>query len=509
MSNQDAFLQTIQSGYHSDLPSICLGTAMLDGQAVAGANINVVLKSFNRHGLIAGATGTGKTKSIQLLAELLSAEGVSSLVMDIKGDMSGLAAAGVSNDKIQQRQQVIGIDYQPQAFPVEMLTLSDEPGVRLRATIEEFGPVLFSQMLELNDTQTGVITILFKYCDDNDLPLIDLTDLKRVLNFAMNEGEAAVSKEYGMISASTVGTILRKCVELEQQGADAFFGEPSFVVDDLMQYDSEGKGKISILRLTDMQDKPKLFSTFMLGLLSEVYRQFPEVGDADKPKLVIFIDEAHLLFNNATKALLDKIESIIKLIRSKAVGVFFCTQLPSDIPAEVLSQCGMKIQHALRAFTAKDRKAIKLAAENYPLTDFYETADLLTSLGIGEAAITALDAKGRPTPLAATLMQAPRSRMGILSEPELAACVAQSALVKRYATAINRRSAHEILDEKIQVLQAANAGTESTPQAQSNKPTWWEKISRNTLIRRIANTAMREAIRGVLSALGIKGGRRK
>src|SRR5688572_5947517 len=313
------------------------------------------------------------------------------------------------------------------------MTLSQQDGVRLRSTVSEFGPVLFSRVLGLNDTQTGVVNVIFKYCDDHNMPLLDLKDIKKVLQYVTDEGKADIEKEYGQISTSSTGSILRKIVELEQQGADIFFGELSFDISDLMRIDDEGRGYINIIRLTDIQDKPKLFSTFMLSLLAEIYNQMPEKGDADQPELVIFIDEAHLIFDEATKTLLDQIEAIVKLIRSKGVGLYFVTQNPTDVPNGVLSQLGLKIQHALRAFTATDRKAIKLTAENYPLSDFYKTDEIITQLGTGEALVTALSEKGSPTPLAATMLRAPMSRMDILTSDEISSVNANSKLVKKYS----------------------------------------------------------------------------
>jgi hypothetical protein len=332
---------------------------------------------------------------------------------------------------------------------VELLTLSSQNGVRLRATVSEFGPVLFSRILNLNDTQSGVVSIIFKYCDDNKMALLDLKDIKKVINYITEEGKEEIQEQYGKISTSTTGTILRKIIELEQQGGDIFFGEKSFDVSDLMRINEEGKGYVNILRLTDIQDRPKLFSTFMLSLLAEIYQQMPEQGDAGQPELVLFIDEAHLIFNEASKTLLNQIESIVKLIRSKGIGIYFITQNPMDVPSGILAQLGLKIQHALRAFTANDRKAIKSTAENYPISEFYKTDEILTSLGIGEALVTVLNEKGIPTPLAATMMRAPMSRMNILSDAELSEINVKSKLVKKYSEVIDRESAYEILNQKI------------------------------------------------------------
>ncbi len=511
MTKQSELASAIEQGYHTTLPNLHLGIALQNGEVVPGAAIQVVLKTLNRHGLIAGATGTGKTKTLQLMCELLSDAGISTLAMDIKGDLSGLLMPGEINEKIADRQQKIGVPVLPKGFPVEFLSISNEPGVRMRSTVGDFGPVLFSQMLDLNDTQLGLMTVLFKFSKDKNLPLIDLKDLKRLMSFAMEEGKVVLEKEYGKMSSTSFGTILRKIVELEQQGAEVLFGEPAFDVRDLAQTTSDGKGTISILRVTDLQDKPKLFSTFMLGLLSQLYNQYPETGDSDKPKLVIFIDEAHLIFNTASAALQEKIESIIKLIRSKSVGVIFCTQSPTDIPASVLGQLGLKIQHALRAFTANDRKAIKLTAENYPVSPFYKTAEVLTELGIGEALLTALDEQGRPTPLVTVLLQAPRSRLGTLSTHEIENSVHHSRLAARYADNLDRQSAYELLNNQLSNMQveAAEMPTADHPASHSKEPdSMLENLSKNTLFRRIATTMIQEIAKIIAKALGI-GGRRR
>ncbi len=464
MSRETDFRELIDKGYAFKGDSITLGAAMLDGKALTGAHVKVPLKMLNRHGLIAGATGTGKTKSLQVLAENLSEKGVPVLLMDLKGDLSGLAQPSPGHPKIDERHAQIGLPFTPKSFPVEILSLSDQDGVRLRATVSEFGPVLLSRILDLSDTQAGIVAVIFKYCDDHKLPLLDLKDFKKVLQYATGEGKEEFSKSYGRISTASTGTILRKVIELEQQGADLFFGEKSFDVNDLTRIDPKGRGVINIIRLTDIQDRPKLFSTFMLSLLAEIYNTFPEIGDPEQPELVLFIDEAHLIFKEASRALLDQIESIVKLIRSKGVGVYFVTQNPTDVPNEVLAQLGLKVQHALRAFTARDRKAIKLTAENYPESDFYDTKEVLTALGIGEALVSALDEKGRPTPLAATLMRAPMSRMDILTEEELEKVIKASQLAASYNEVVDRESAYEILNEKIEKAEAA-AEKEPTPAA--------------------------------------------
>lgn len=510
MATIEKFTETINSGYTFKGDSIVLGAAMLNGEAVAGTQVKAPLKTFNRHGLIAGATGTGKTKTLQVISEQLSQKGVSVLLMDIKGDLSGIAMPGTTNPKIEERHQKIGVPWQAHGNPVEFLSLSNENGARLRATISEFGPVLFSKILGLNDTQQGVVALMFKYCDDKQLPLLDLKDFKKVMNYITNEGKDEIEKTYGKVSTATTSTILRKIIELEQQGAEVFFGERSFEVDDLCRCDESGKGYISILRLTDIQDKPKLFSTFMLCLLAEIYSTFPEEGDLNQPKLVIFVDEAHLIFDEASKALLDQIETIVKLIRSKGVGIFFCTQNPADIPDSVLAQLGMKVQHALRAFTAKDRKAIKLAAENYPLTDFYDTENVLTTLGMGEAFVTVLNEKGNPTPLAATLLSAPASRMDILTTDEINAINSNSFLVKKYNEVIDRDSAFEMLTQKIN--SAANATQPMQKTSKEETPSTLEKGA--DMIGDFAKSStgkiiLREVTRGILGVLGLSSTKRR
>jgi DNA helicase HerA-like ATPase len=457
MERKEAFTRHINEGYTCKGDSIILGGAILDGSAVADTHIRVPLKTLNRHGLIAGATGTGKTKTLQVISEQLSEKGVPVLLMDVKGDLSGIATPGVEKPFITDRHAKIGLPYSVKGFPVELLSLSRQDGVRLRATISEFGPVLLSRILDLNDTQGGILSIIFKYCDDKQMPLLDLNDMKKVIQFVTEEGKDELEREYGKISTSSTGIILRKIIELEQQDADLFFGELSFDINDLMRRDRNGNGFINIIRLTDIQDKPKLFSTFMLCLLAEVYSQMPEKGDAEKPELVIFIDEAHLIFSEASKALLDQIENIVKLIRSKGIGVFFVTQNPMDVPNGVLAQLGLKVQHALRAFTAIDRKAIKLTAENFPLSDYYKTDEALTSLGTGEALVTALNEKGIPTPLAATMMRSPMSRMDILSTEEIMAVNRASELVRKYNQVIDRESAYEMLNRRISAIEKQSA----------------------------------------------------
>ena len=513
MGKKDNFLNTINEAYTFKGDSIILGAPKLDGEVLTNTFIKVPLRTLNRHGLIAGATGTGKTKTLQIIIEQLSAKGVPSLVMDIKGDLSGVAVAGENNEKIEERHRNIGIPFAAAGSPVEFLSLSNDAGARLRATVTEFGPVLFSKILELNETQASVVSLVFKFCDDNQLALLDLDDVKKALNYISNEGKDTITAEYGAISPASIGTILRKVIELEQQGGDIFFGERSFDVDDLTRIDENGKGYISILRVTDIQDKPKLFSTFMLQLLAEIYATFPEEGDMEQPKLVIFIDEAHLIFNEASKALLNQIETIIKLIRSKGVGIFFVTQNPTDVPDSILSQLGLKVQHALRAFTAKDRKAIKLTAENYPLTDYYSVDVLLTELGIGESIVAALNEKGVPTPLVHCYLRAPQSRMDVLTQSEINQIMGKSRIKSKYDEVINRESAYEILTGKIETAQSEEVQRKLQEQQQevpttraSGRPekSTFEKVMDSQVTKQIGRTVAQTLTRGLLGVLGIK-----
>lgn len=510
MNDSQKFVEEIQKGYSAEGKYITLGKGKFNNEIYPDASVNIPLKTMNRHGLIAGATGTGKTKTLQIVCEQLSNQGIPSLVMDVKGDLSGLAKSGdATNKHIVKRMSALELPYEATGFPVELLSLSDEKGVKLRATVTEFGPILLSKILGLNDTQEGILSVLFKFCDDHALPLIDLDDLKKVLMYINDDGsgEESFKKDYGTVSSASLGAIQRKIVALEQQGADKFFGEPSFDVEDLLQK-KDGKGVVNIVRLTDIQDKPNLFSTFMLSLLAEIYAQFPEEGDSDAPKICLFIDEAHLIFKEASKTLLEQIDTVVKLIRSKGVGVYFITQVPGDVPESVLSQLGLKIQHALRGFTAKDRKEIKKAVENYPVTEFYDADQTITELGIGEAFITALNEKGVPTPLVYTHLVAPQSRMDILDNSEIEELVNSSDLVERYNKDINRESAYEILTQKIEEA-ADNEEKQNKPKSSRRKSTKeedsiLESLSKNTMVRQLGRTVVRELTRSVLGVLGIK-----
>lgn len=512
MDKKAKFSEAVKTGYTFKGEAYKIGCAVLDGEVVSGADVLIPLKTMNRHGLIAGATGTGKTKTLQVLSEILSDASVPVVMMDIKGDLSGIAAPGNVNGNITDRCQKLNVQFKPTAYPTELLTLSNQKGTRLRATVSEFGPVLLSKILGLNDTQGGFVAMIFKYCDDNKLPLLDLKDFIKVLQYVSDEGKAELEKAYGKISTTSTGTILRKVIELQQQGADVFFGETSFDVDDLMRISDDGRGMISVVRVTDLQDKPKLFSTFMLQLLAELYATCPEEGDMDKPKLVMFIDEAHLIFQEASDALLQQIETIIKLIRSKGVGIFFCTQNPMDVPASVLAQLGLKIQHALRAFTAADRKVIKQTAENYPETEFYKTEDLITQLGIGEALITMLNEKGIPTPLVHCMLRPPQSRMDILTDGEIDALIGKSKIAVKYNKVVDSESAYEVLNEKL------NEAAKIKDQQKQQKAE--EKAERTTvkkektilddpIVKSMTRTAGNTIVRSLLGVLGLGGRSRR
>jgi len=515
MASKEQFLELVKAGYQFSGDSIRIGRAVFDGEVVDGADINLPLRTLNRHGLIAGATGTGKTKTLQMISEGLSDVSVPVLLLDIKGDLSGIAMPGAPNEKVSSRAALLGIEYKPSGFPVELLTLSDKPGLRLRATVSEFGPVLLSKILGLNDTQGGIVAMIFKYCDDTKLPLLDLKDFIKVLQYVSDEGKKEIEQSYGKISTTSTGTILRKVIELQQQGADQFFGEKSFDVEDLMRISDDGRGMISVLRVTELQDRPKLFSTFMLQLLAELYATAPEEGDLERPKLVLFIDEAHLIFNEASSVLLQQIETVVKLIRSKGIGVFFCTQNPMDVPASVLSQLGLKVQHALRAFTAADRKVIKQTAENYPETEFYDVDDKITQLGIGEAFVTMLNEKGIPTPLVHVMMAPPRSRMDVLTDSEVSTLVSNSKIAAGYNAVVDSQSAYEILTEKLKVAEQRDAEIEqmeeqAKEEKKAQKAAPKEKsILDNPIVRSAGRTAATMITRSLLGVLGLGGSSRR
>ena len=488
------------AGYASEEPALTLGAALHASQVYREPKIQLPLAMANRHGLIAGATGTGKTRTLQLLTEQLSDQGVPVFVADMKGDLSGLAMPGDATEKVRARSADIGWDWKPKAVPVEFVSLTGGLGVQLRATVSSFGPLLLGKVLSLNDTQTSVLTMVFKYADDNGLPLLDFTDLRALLQFLVSEEGKTALAQYGGMSSASVGVLLRKMIELESQGAERFFGEPEFDVKDMLRTTSDGRGVVTCLELPDVADKPKLFSTFMMWMLAELYHNLPEAGDLPKPKLVFFFDEAHLLFEDAPKAFLDQIEQVVRLIRSKGVGVFFVTQTPKDVPEGVLAQLGNRIQHALRAHTPDDDTALKATVRTFPKTSFYDLEETLTSLGIGEAVVTVLNARGSPTPVVATRLIPPSARMGPLTPEELQADIRQSDLLAEYGKAVDRESAREMLAARM----AKTAPPAEGRTAPSRTGKTIAQVAAGVLTSTIARTVGREVVRGLFGLLGAK-----
>jgi uncharacterized protein len=512
--------QTLAAGYGFDAPAITFGAGMQGDHALPAAQIRVPLQLMNRHGLVAGATGTGKTKTLQVLAEQLSDAGVPVFISDIKGDISGLAAPAEMNEKLTARATSIGFDdYAAKSFPVEFFTLDRKGrGVRLRASVSSFGPILLAKVLDLNETQQSVLALAFKYADDHALPLINLDDLRALLNhLTTDEGKARMA-EYGGVATASVGVIVRKIVELEQQQADAFFGSPEFDVADFLRTTDDGRGIVSILELADMQDRPALFSTFMMWLLAGLYESLPEVGDPDKPKLVFFFDEAHLLFRDANKTFRSQIELVARLIRSKGVGVFFVTHSPADVPSEVLGQLGNRVQHALRAFTPDDLKVVRATAATFPRSELYDVVQELTQLGTGEALITALDLKGRPMPTARTMMRPPMSLMAPVDPAVVEAVSSASPLVRRYAVDTDPESAKEMLaarmaktlDEAKEPMEGVEPPRPSSGRMRSTRPPEkgvdWGKVATESS-RVLRSSTFNTVLRAVFGVLG--GGSRR
>jgi DNA helicase HerA-like ATPase len=486
-------LQACRQAFAGAQPSIILGAPLAGRECAAEPLVRVPLAMLNRHGLIAGATGTGKTKTLQTMAEQLSAAGVPVFLADLKGDLSGLAVPGEPNDAVTRRAHETGYAWHPAAFPVEFLSLTGARGAQVRATPSSFGPLLLAKVLGLNETQASVLALVFKYSDDRHLELLDFADLRALLGHLTGDGAEDLAA-YGALSKASVGVLLRKMVELEQQGGQVFFGEPELDLHDLLRTAPDGRGVVSVLELADVQDRPALFSTFMMWMLARLYNQLPEVGDVERPKLVFLFDEAHLLFEDASKAFLAEIEKVVRLVRSKGVGVFFVTQSPKDVPADVLAQLGHRVQHALRAFTPDDEKALRAAARTFPKTDFYDVEATLTSLGIGEGLVTVLTPAGTPTPPFAARIVPPSSRMGPLTDTELRQRLDASTQVRRYAQAINRESAEEKL--------AAGKGAPSTPTAPSARgASTLETILRSPVARTVATTVAAAITRGVMGAI--------
>jgi DNA helicase HerA-like ATPase len=453
----ERFEADMRAGYPAGSPAITLGSPLQREEVLSDVRVRLPLSTVNRHGLVAGATGTGKTKTLQVIAGQLSDAGVPVFVADVKGDLSGLAQPIDAGDpKVAERAASLGWTVEPRAHPVELLSLTGTLGSPVRATAESFGPVLLAKVLDLNETQTGVLTLVFRYCDDRELPLLDLADLRTALRFLGSPEGKAVLEEYGGVSKASIGVVLRSILTLEEAGAGEFFGEPPFDVADLLRTDGE-RGVISLLELSDVMDRPRLFSTFMLWLLARLYSTLPEVGDLDRPVLAFFFDEAHLLFDDASDALLEQIELTARLIRSKGVGVFFVTHTPTDVPPAVLSQLGTRIQHALRAFTPKDADDLRKTARTFPMTEHYDVEEALTSLGIGEALVTVLEPDGTPSPLAWTRIVPPDSRMAPADEDVLARLVAESPLRVKTFTAPDRESAAEVLGARLASADAVEA----------------------------------------------------
>jgi uncharacterized protein len=506
----NSFDAMLTAGYGFTDPAVTLGAALeQDGTVHQEPKVRIPLAMMNRHGLIAGATGTGKTKTLQLLTEQLSAQGVPVFAADIKGDLGGLAMPGDATDRVTARAKDIGWEWKPLAAPVEFVSLTGKLGVQLRATVSSFGPLLLGKALSLNDTQTSVLTMVFKYCDDGGLPLLDLPDLKAVLQYlSSDEGKPALA-QYGGMSGSTVGVLLRKMVELESQGAGQFFGEPEFDVKDMMHVTSDGRGVVTCLELSDVQDKPLLWSTFTMWMLAELYHNLPEAGDLPKPKLAFFFDEAHLLFDGASKAFLDQVQQVVRLIRSKGVGVYFVTQTPKDVPGDVLAQLGNRVQHALRAHTPNDDAALRATVRTFPKTTFYDLEETLTSLGIGEAVVAVLDARGSPTPVVATRLIPPASRMAPLTTEELQADIRQSDLIAEYGQAVDRESAREMLAARLAKTEPPAAPADAAePRKGGRAGRTITQVAGGALIgalsSTIGRTVGRELIRGVFGMLGAK-----
>jgi len=438
-------VMAIAAGYSFAGPALELGAALQGTTAYPDAPVRIPLGVLNRHGLVAGATGTGKTKTLQLIAEQLSAQGVPVFLADIKGDVSGISVPGAPNDKVAARAAEVGQDWVAQGCPTEFYALGGQgAGIPIRATVTSFGPLLLAKVLELNETQEASLGLVFHYADRAGLELYDLKDLTAVISFLTSPEGKDELKGIGGLSAATAGVILRSLTVLENEGAGTFFGEPEFDTAELLRAAADGRGTVSVLELPAVQDRPRLFSTFLMWLLADLYQELPEVGDLDRPKLVFFFDEAHLLFKGASKAFLEAITQTVRLIRSKGVGIFFVTQTPKDVPADVLAQLGNRVQHALRAFTPDDAKALKATVSTFPKSS-YDLTEVLTQLGTGEAVVTVLSEKGAPTPVAATRLRAPQSLMGPVEAAALQAAVDASPLAVKYRDAIDRESAYEKL----------------------------------------------------------------
>ncbi|MEU3823770.1 helicase HerA-like domain-containing protein [Streptomyces sp. NPDC029080] len=475
----------IAAGYAFTGPALDLGALLWDGHCHPDAPVRIPLTVLNRHGLVAGATGTGKTKTLQLIAEQLSAQGVPVFLADVKGDLSGVARPGQENDRVRARSGEVGQEWTPAGFPAEFLALGGlGHGIPVRATVTSFGPVLLAKVLRLNQTQEQSLGLIFHYADTKGLELIDLKDLRAVVAFLTSDEGRAELKDIGGLSTATAGVVLRSLTAFEAQGMADFFGEPEFDTSDLLRTAADGRGIVTVLELPAVQDRPLLFSTFLMWLLADLFHDLPEIGDADKPRLVFFFDEAHLLFDDASRAFLESITQTVRLIRSKGVGVFFVTQTPKDVPGEVLGQLGNRVQHALRAFTPEDGKALRATVQTFPRSP-YDLEELLTGLGTGEAVVTVLDESGAPTPVAATRLRAPESLMGPVDTAGLDAAVRGSSLYGRYAQAVDRESAYERLSAARPPRAAPQPGPEA---AAGDEPSLVEQVVSSGMFKSLARS---------------------
>lgn len=466
--------------------------------------VELVLKRANRHGIVAGATGTGKTVTLQAMAQAFSDAGVPVFAADVKGDLSGIAAAGEAKDFVVERWTQLGKAFAPAAAPTIFWDLKGAQGHPVRASVSEMGPTLLARLMDLNDTQEGVLTIAFKLADEDGLLLIDLKDLQAMLKY-MAEHAKEISAEYGNVSAASIASIQRELLQLEQQGADAFFGEPALELHNLMRTTTDGRGYVNILAADQLIASPKLYSTFLLWLLSELFEQLPEVGDPEKPRLVFFFDEAHLLFRDAPKALLEKIEQVVRLIRSKGVGVYFVTQNPADIPDAVLAQLGNRVQHALRAYTPAQQKGVRAAAQSFRPNPAFDTETVIGELAVGEALVSVLDATGTPTVVARTRICPPASRLGPVTPGERQSIIGQSPVAGQYERMLDRDSAFELLAARTKAaareLETAETAPRQRPASTGRSRQGLAETMAKSAARQIGSMVVREVMRGLFGTM--------